>query len=136
MVLKSAVVADRTSRMKNQTTTEVDTSEDEPCTPSQAELNAFRRAVNMIIGKWKIDILWVLLGGAQRFGELRRGLPGITQHMLTAQLRALESDGLVRRDAYAEIPPRVEYVLTPRALSLKPIFLDLMAWAGGQATQE
>lgn len=95
------------------------------------ELNAFRRAVNMVVGRWKMDILWVLVGGPMRFGELRRALPGITQHMLTMQLRALEADGLVSRTAYAEIPPRVEYALTDCAVALKPIFLALVEWARG-----
>ena len=64
-----------------------------------------------------------------RFGELRRALPGITQHMLTAQLRALEADHLVSRTPYPEIPPRVEYALTDNAYALKPIFLDLLSWS-------
>ncbi|KLK92769.1 hypothetical protein AA309_12730 [Microvirga vignae] len=106
-----------------------ETSALEPCAPTAVELNEFRRAVNMIIGRWKIDILWVLLGGPMRFGELRKALPGITQHMLTAQLRALEADRLVSRTAYAEIPPRVEYALTDNAIALKPIFLALTEWA-------
>ena len=62
----------------------------------------FRRAVGMISGRWKLEILWLLSHGKRRFGELKRGLPGITQHMLTAQLRALERDGLIRRTVYAE----------------------------------
>ena len=55
----------------------------------------FRRAVGMISGRWKLEILYLLSFGTRRFGELKRGLPGITQHMLTAQLRALERDGRV-----------------------------------------
>jgi len=99
------------------------------CAPSPVELNQFRQAMNKVIGKWKIDILWVLLAGPMRFGELRRALPGITQHMLTAQLRALEADGMVVRSAYPEVPPRVEYALTENAYALKPIFLDLLEWS-------
>ncbi|GLK74519.1 helix-turn-helix transcriptional regulator [Ancylobacter dichloromethanicus] len=106
-----------------------DASVPEVCVPSVVELNEFRQAVNMITGRWKIDILWVLLAGPMRFGELRRALPGITQHMLTAQLRALEADGLIARTAYAEIPPRVEYALTDNARALKPIFEGLADWA-------
>jgi len=119
--------------MKKQTSmeirTEVTSGHDEPCAPTPIELNEFRQAVNKVIGKWKIDILWVLLAGPMRFGELRRALPGITQHMLTAQLRALEEDKLLSRTAYAEIPPRVEYALTQNAYALKPIFLDLLNWS-------
>lgn len=114
--------------MKNQTD-QIDACDAQVCAPTPAELEEFRHAVGTIIGKWKIEILWVLLPGARRFGELRRALPGVTQHMLTAQLRALEADQLVTRTAYAEIPPRVDYELTPRALALKPIFLALMEWA-------
>ncbi|OKB67793.1 hypothetical protein BHU62_04950 [Serratia marcescens] len=83
----------------------------------------------MIIGKWKVEILWVLLGGPLRFGEVRRALPGITQHMLTAQLRALEADLLISRVQFAEIPPRVEYALTEHAHTLKPVFIALSEWA-------
>lgn len=101
------------------------------CPPTAIELNEFRHAVSKIIGRWKIDILWVLVGGPMRFGELRRALPGITQHMLTAQLRALEADGLISRTAYAEIPPRVEYALTDCAVALRPIFFALVEWARG-----
>ena len=89
----------------------------------------FRRAVGMIAGRWKLEILWLLSQGTHRFGELKRGLPGITQHMLTAQLRALEKDGLVKRTIYAEVPPRVEYEITPAARRLRPIFVEIVNWA-------
>ncbi len=91
----------------------------------------FRRAVGMINGRWKLEILWLLnhFGGRRRFGELKRGLPGITQHMLTAQLRALEKDGLVKRTVYAEVPPRVEYEITEAARRLRPIFVEIVRWA-------
>jgi len=92
----------------------------------------FRRAVGMISGRWKLEILWLLNQEKQRFGELRRGLPGITQHMLTAQLRALEKDGLVKRTVFAEVPPRVEYEITPDARNLRPIFLEIVKWAGSK----
>lgn len=115
--------------MKTSTKIRTEAAPAEPCMPSETELNQFRHAMNSVIGKWKIDILWVLLAGPMRFGELRRALPGITQHMLTAQLRALEADKLVNRNAYAEIPPRVEYSLTENAYALKPIFLELLNWS-------
>ncbi len=83
----------------------------------------------LIGGKWKLIILQILIfRGVHRFGELRRRIDGITQTMLTNQLRALESDGLVERKIYAEVPPRVEYSATPRALSLEPVFLALHDW--------
>ena len=89
----------------------------------------FRRAVGMIAGRWKLEILWLLSQGTHRFGELKRGLPGITQHMLTAQLRALEKDGLIKRTIFAEVPPRVEYEITPNARRLRPIFVEIVKWA-------
>ena len=91
----------------------------------------FRRAVGMISGRWKLEILWLLSHGVHRFGELKRGLPGITQHMLTAQLRALEKDGLIKRTIFAEVPPRVEYEITPNARRLRPIFVEIVKWAEG-----
>lgn len=99
----------------------------------------FRRAVGMISGRWKLEILWLLSHhGKQRFGELKRGLPGITQHMLTAQLRALEKDGLIKRTIFAEVPPRVEYENTPEARRLRPIFVEIVRWAEerGQTSSE
>jgi len=89
----------------------------------------FRRAVGMIAGRWKLEILWLLSQRTHRFGELKRGLPGITQHMLTAQLRALEKDGLIKRTIFAEVPPRVDYEITPNARRLRPIFVEIVKWA-------
>ena len=89
----------------------------------------FRRAVGMIAGRWKLEILWLLSQGTHRFGELKRGLPGITQHMLTAQLRALEKDSLIKRTIFAEVPPRVEYEITANARRLRPIFVEIVKWA-------
>jgi DNA-binding HxlR family transcriptional regulator len=92
----------------------------------------FRRAVGMISGRWKLEILWLLSHGKRRFGELKRGLPGITQHMLTAQLRALERDGLIKRTIFAEVPPRVEYENTDAARRLRPIFIEIVKWVEEQ----
>ncbi len=88
-----------------------------------------RAALRLITGKWKAEIMWSLKDGKRRFGELMRGIPGITQHMLTAQLRDMERHGLVARTVYAEVPPRVEYELTPVAYDLKPVFEALNGWA-------
>lgn len=86
-------------------------------------------AMDLIGGKWKSVILYHLLrDGTLRFSELRRRLTGITQRMLTRQLRELEEDGLVRRTAYAEVPPRVEYDLTDVGQSLEPVIAALKAW--------
>jgi len=82
----------------------------------------------VIGGRWKVPILWNLQDGLQRFGELNRLLPGITQKMLTQQLRELESDGLILRTVYAEVPPRVEYSLTDLGVSLRPVLATLTSW--------
>ncbi|MFK2893775.1 helix-turn-helix transcriptional regulator [Dyella flagellata] len=87
-----------------------------------------RRAFALLSGKWKLEIMWLLNQRVYRFGELRKAIPGITQHMLTAQLRELEVDGLVSRTVFAEVPPRVEYQITPKARGLGPTMEALMAW--------
>lgn len=87
-----------------------------------------RRAFSMLSGKWKLEIMWLLSQRVHRFGELRKAIPGITQHMLTAQLRELEADGLISRTVYAEVPPRVEYEMTAKARGLGPTMEALAAW--------
>ncbi|MEZ0169032.1 winged helix-turn-helix transcriptional regulator [Microvirga sp. TS319] len=86
------------------------------------------RALNLIDGKWKIVILYKLLRGTLRFNELRRLIPGVTQRMLTHQLRELEADGLIVRVVYAQVPPRVEYSLSARGQSLEPVLMALKHW--------
>ena len=99
----------------------------EPC---NGDLSAqFHRALAVLAGKWKGDILWQLVERKRRFGELRQSIPGVTQHMLTTQLRDLEANGLVKRTVYPEVPPRVEYEMTPSAKALKPVFDELYKWA-------
>lgn len=81
-------------------------------------------------GKWKILILWyVAFYRVQRFGELLRRLDGITQSTLTKQLRELEADGFLHREVYQEIPPRVEYTLTPLGESFVPVLYAMMEWS-------
>src|SRR2546429_9052402 len=92
---------------------------------------AVEATLDLIDGKWKGVILFHLQAGTQRFGELRRRMPGITQRMLTKQLRALEDDKLVIRKVYAEGPPRVEYTLSAIGGSLRPRIGTLRAWGGG-----
>lgn len=83
-----------------------------PCCPVETTL--------LLIGdKWKVMILRDLMTGTKRFGALRRSIPAISQKMLTQQLRAMEADGLVHREVYAEVPPRVEYSLTETGESLR-----------------
>lgn len=78
--------------------------------------------------KWKVLILRELFAGTKRFGELSRGVPGISQKMLTQQLRQMEQDNLVQRKIYAEVPPRVEYSLTEIGRSLSPILDAMHKW--------
>jgi DNA-binding HxlR family transcriptional regulator len=89
---------------------------------------AVEAAISLIDGKWKGVILFHLLGGTQRFNELRRLLPSVTQRMLTNQLRELEADGLVIRTVYAQVPPKVEYSLSPLGRSLTPVLDALKHW--------
>lgn len=85
--------------------------------------------VEVIGGKWKGVILYHLLDGTKRFNELKRLKPNITQRMLTLQLRELEADGIIHREVYREVPPKVEYSLTELGESLRPIILLMMEWA-------
>ncbi|WP_426333887.1 winged helix-turn-helix transcriptional regulator [Paenibacillus silvae] len=84
--------------------------------------------LDVIGGKWKGIILYYLLSGTKRFNEFRRLIPDITQRMLTLQLRELENDGVVHREVYREIPPRVEYSLTPFGFTLEPIIMLMRDW--------
>lgn len=88
-----------------------------------------RAACAVFAGKWKLEILWLLIQRVHRFNELRRAIPGVTQHMLTQQLRELENDGMVRRTVYPEIPPRVEYQITEDARRLRPVFEAILMWS-------
>ena len=90
-----------------------------------------RNVLARISDKWTLLVLYTLSLSEQsvRFGELRRQIPDISQKMLTVTLRTLEEDGFVMRKMYAEIPPRVEYSLTRRALSLFPHIQALIVWA-------
>jgi len=84
--------------------------------------------LGLIDGKWKGVVLFHLGDGTLRFNELRRRVRGATQRVLTRQLRELEADGLVVRTIYAEVPPRVEYRLSAKGETLRPIIAALKAW--------
>ena len=87
-------------------------------------------SLEMMSGKWKVRILWKLhQGSIMRFGELRKALPGITEKMLAQQLRELERDGLVTRKMYPEVPPRVEYFMSPFGQTLRPILELIAQWS-------
>lgn len=96
--------------------------------PDCTKQNELRRAFALLSGKWKLEIMWQLNQRVHRFGELRKAIPGVTQHMLTAQLRELEADGLLSRTVFAEVPPRVEYEITAKARGLGPTMEALMTW--------
>ena len=86
-------------------------------------------AMDVVSGKWKVLILWELHHhGIRRFAELRRGLPGVSEKMLTQHLREMEEDGLVRREVHREVPPKVEYSLTEDGVSLNAALASLGAW--------
>lgn len=89
---------------------------------------AVEAAISLIDGKWKSVVLFHLLDGTLRFNELRRQIPSVTQRMLTNQLRELEEDGLIERKIYAQVPPKVEYSLSPLGRSIEPILLALKDW--------
>ena len=94
---------------------------DLPACPVEATLT-------LIGNKWKVLILRDLMGGTRRFGELQRSVGGVTQKVLTAQLRAMEASGLLTRKVYAEVPPRVEYTLTQTGYSLKSVLDAMCEW--------
>lgn len=89
---------------------------------------SIRNALDVIGGKWKPVIVYYLLSGTRRFGELRKCIPDATQKMLTQQLRELERDGIVARKVFHQVPPRVEYSLTQYGRTLKPVMTELCHW--------
>jgi DNA-binding HxlR family transcriptional regulator len=84
--------------------------------------------IAVVGGKWKPMILYALLSGPRRFGELNRLIPEVTQRMLTLQLRELEEDGVIYREVYKQVPPKVEYSLTPFGRTIEPILLLMEQW--------
>jgi DNA-binding HxlR family transcriptional regulator len=92
--------------------------------------NPVELGLEVIGGKWKMPILWRLAKRVWRYGELRRDLGRVTHKMLTQQLRDLERDGLLRRTVFAEVPPHVEYAITPVGRSALPSIEALRDWGG------
>ena len=102
--------------------------------PLRADLPAcpVETCVSLVGSKWKLLIMRdLLLNGSMRFKELQRSVGGVSQKVLTSNLREMESTGLVVRRVYAEVPPRVEYSLTETGESLRPIMDAMWAWGEG-----
>jgi DNA-binding HxlR family transcriptional regulator len=85
--------------------------------------------ISVIGGKWKPIIIWVLMKGPHRFGELHRTIPGMALKVLSRQLKELEKDQIISRRVYAEVPPRVEYSLTGKGESLSAVMNLLSEWS-------
>ena len=98
---------------------------EEILSPYQCPVTAM---MTLLGGKWKLIILWCVRNGVTRFGGLQRAIPAVTKKMLTSELRALEADGFLTRTVFAQVPPRVEYALTPLAMTLEDSLKVLAAW--------
>jgi DNA-binding HxlR family transcriptional regulator len=95
----------------------------------QPELCRVEDALSILVGKWKpIILLHLLHNGTKRFSELKASLPGITQKMLTNQLRELEQEDIVMRKVYPQVPPKVEYSITEYGKSLEPVLEAMHDW--------
>jgi DNA-binding HxlR family transcriptional regulator len=102
------------------------------CRPEWCPIEA---TLDVIGGMWKVVIVRELLQGTRRYGELHRGVPGATHKMLTQQLRELERDGVLTRRVYLQVPPKVEYTLTPFGRRLAPV-LDAMHDWGAEVVRQ
>lgn len=101
----------------------------EPCYLKDFGYEKFEKVVNMIGGKWKLRIIYMLaFHEILRYGELKRLLSPITHKMLTTQLRELEKDGLITRKEYSQIPPKVEYSMTDMGRGLQPVVKEIYNW--------
>lgn len=92
--------------------------------------------MDYIGGKWRSVVLWYLLKGRKRFSELKAVIPDITEKMLSIQLKKLEKDGLIERTVFAEVPPRVEYNLTPSGKTLIPLLNEIASWGRNKGYNE
>lgn len=86
---------------------------------------------NVLMGKWKLTILWIVNRQTRRFGELQKLIPDVSRGVLTQQLRELERDSLIHREVYKEVPPKVEYTITPIGKSFIPVMKNIMEWGVG-----
>ena len=111
-------------------------TDDEPCPIKSALADPppeIAATLSVLGGKWKILILWQLLRRPCRFGELRRAIKGVSQHMLTVHLRELEQEGILIRTVFAEVPPRVEYAVSPHGATLNGVMRALGEWGASHA---
>ena len=93
------------------------------------------RALRVIAGRWKAFILYHLFGGPMRLSELQKTMPDISQKVLIQQLREMEEHGIVHREVFRQVPPRVDYTATPLGLSLEPVLLALCDWGRRHAVE-
>ena len=93
------------------------------------------RALRVIAGRWKAIILYHLFGGPMRLSELQKAMPDISQKVLIQQLREMEEHGIVHREVFRQVPPRVDYTATPLGLSLEPVLLALCDWGRRHAVE-
>ncbi|MDX1939595.1 MAG: helix-turn-helix domain-containing protein [Saprospiraceae bacterium] len=100
-------------------------SSDKKSDPNESPVNY---TIRVIGGKWKPLIIWAILNGTNRFGALQRALPNITKKMLTSQLRELEADGILHREVFPVVPPRVDYSLTEKGMTLRPLLEMMCHW--------
>ena len=128
-----------TTRTASATRARKPTAVPPPPPPGIEHTPANCRAREMIVrvaDKWSMYVIHVLAdAGTVRFSELRRRIDGVSQRMLTVTLRGLERDGLVRRTMHPEVPPRVEYELTPLGATLRELVNELMAWSGAHLAE-
>lgn len=125
--LKSAIHTKREPTMHEQQVQLVP-----PLQPGAFERCPIEETMTLLGGKWKMTLIWWLMSSDRRFSELRRCVPTVTQKMLTQQLRELELHGFVRREVFAQVPPKVVYSLTPHGRSLEPVLATLIVWARDQ----
>jgi DNA-binding HxlR family transcriptional regulator len=93
------------------------------------------QTLEIIGGRWKVMVIHELMNGTRRFNELERALIGVSHRTLTQQLRELEQAGIVRREVFGEVPPKVEYSLTPLGRSMRPVLMAMHQWAVDHAGQ-
>ncbi len=117
-------------------TIQKDTMDMECCSRDFEAECPVRATVRLLGGKYKSVVIWRLMDGPKRFGELRTFFSGITAHILSLQLKELESDGLIRREVKSENPPWVEYSLTSTGMSLLPVIDAIAEWGAAYIDME